>query len=248
MNLKRCSNGHFYDVDKYATCPHCAGASGVDESMASTVAYGAQDSTVGYTVPDNQGVTLGSTVAYDGNAGNMGISLMNEQSISTTSNDGATKSGGLAGWLKDHAQDTTSGWNDPDEDDQKTQRHSSLDSNVEPVVGWLVCLNGEEAGKSFTLKSGRNFIGRGADMDVVLSGDMSVSREKQAIVVYEPKQHLYLIQPGEASSLVYCNNEVVLNPKMLKAYDIITVGEVNLLFIPLCGKDFNWNELLHKEA
>lgn len=31
MNLKRCSNGHFYDVDKYATCPHCAGASGVDD-------------------------------------------------------------------------------------------------------------------------------------------------------------------------------------------------------------------------
>lgn len=85
-------------------------------------------------------------------------------------------------------------------------------------------------------------------MDVALTGDKSVSREKQAIVVYEPKQHLYLIQPGEASSLVYCNNEVVLNPKMLKAYDIITVGEVNLLFIPLCGKDFNWNELLHKEA
>lgn len=54
MNLKRCSNGHFYDVDKYATCPHCAGASGVDDSMASTVAYGASDATVGYTVPDNQ--------------------------------------------------------------------------------------------------------------------------------------------------------------------------------------------------
>lgn len=45
MNLKRCSNGHFYDVDKYATCPHCAGASGVDDSMASTVAYGASDAT-----------------------------------------------------------------------------------------------------------------------------------------------------------------------------------------------------------
>lgn len=95
MNLKRCSNGHFYDVDKYATCPHCAGASGVDDSMASTVAYGASDATVGYTVPDNQGATLGSTVAYDGNAGNMGISLMSEQSIPTTPNNGATKAGSL---------------------------------------------------------------------------------------------------------------------------------------------------------
>lgn len=121
-------------------------------------------------------------------------------------------------------------------------------SAAQPCVGWLVAIGGTHIGQDFHLKVGKNFIGRGQNMDVALTGDKSVSREKQAIVVYEPKQHLYLIQPGEASSLVYCNNEVVLNPKMLKAYDIITVGEVNLLFIPLCGKDFNWNELLHKEA
>ena len=23
MKLQRCANGHFYDVDKYPTCPHC---------------------------------------------------------------------------------------------------------------------------------------------------------------------------------------------------------------------------------
>lgn len=243
MNLKRCSNGHFYDVDKYATCPHCAGASGVDDSMASTVAYGASDATVGYTVPDNQGATLGSTVAYDGNAGNMGISLMSEQSIPTTPNNGATKAGSLEGWLKDHSQDTTSGWNDPDEDDQKTQRHSSLDSNVEPVVGWLVCLNGEDAGKSFTLKSGRNFIGRGADMDVVLSGDMSVSREKHAIILYEPKKRVFLAQPGESKELFYVNDEVVLNVTSLNTYDKIAIGNTELYFVPFCGEVFAWEDL-----
>ena len=24
MNIKRCNNGHFYDVDKFASCPHCS--------------------------------------------------------------------------------------------------------------------------------------------------------------------------------------------------------------------------------
>ena len=23
MNLKRCNNGHFYDADKFTSCPHC---------------------------------------------------------------------------------------------------------------------------------------------------------------------------------------------------------------------------------
>lgn len=23
MNLQKCANGHFYDADKYQTCPHC---------------------------------------------------------------------------------------------------------------------------------------------------------------------------------------------------------------------------------
>ena len=83
-------------------------------------------------------------------------------------------------------------------------------------------------------------------MDVVLDGDKSVSRNKHAIIVYEPKQHLYLVQPGESSELVYLNDEVVLSPVKLKAYDKITVGEVTLLFMPLCGEQFNWSQMLQK--
>ena len=93
---------------------------------------------------------------------------------------------------------------------------------------------------------GKNFIGRDAKMDVALTEDKSVSRDRHAIVVYEPKAHLYLIQPGESSSLVYRNNEVVLTPVKLEAYDMITVGDVNLLFMPLCGERFNWGDLLEE--
>ena len=30
MNLCRCENGHFYDKEKYPTCPHCSGGSAID--------------------------------------------------------------------------------------------------------------------------------------------------------------------------------------------------------------------------
>ena len=57
---------------------------------------------------------------------------------------------------------------------------------------------------------------------------------------------MYLVQPGESSSLVYHNNKVVLTPVQLQAYDMITVGDVNLLFMPLCGERFNWSDLLEE--
>jgi hypothetical protein len=66
--------------------------------------------------------------------------------------------------------------------------------------------------------------------------------------VYEPKQHLYLIQPGDSSELVYLNDDVVLSPMQLKAYDIITIGEVQMLFIPLCGEKFSWSDILKKKT
>lgn len=113
-----------------------------------------------------------------------------------------------------------------------------------PCVGWLIALGGVHIGQDFRLKAGKNYIGRSPQMDVALTGDKSVSRHRHAIMIYEPKQRLYLIQPGESSGLAYRNNEVVLGPVKLEAYDRITVGEVNLLFMPLCGSNFDWSELL----
>lgn len=123
-------------------------------------------------------------------------------------------------------------------------RTSAANKVSTPCVGWLVALGGEHIGTDFRLKAGKNFIGRDMQMDVALTEDKSVSRDRHAIVVYEPKAHLYLVQPGESSSLVYRNDQVVLTPVKLEAYDVITVGDVNLLFMPLCGERFNWGDLL----
>ena len=40
------------------------------------------------------------------------------------------------------------------------------------------------------------------------------------------------------------NNNLLLTPEKLEAYDMITVGDVNLLFMPLCGAKFNWGGVL----
>ena len=133
------------------------------------------------------------------------------------------------------------------EDDNKTVRYNEAKMGKEPVVGWLVCINGAHIGEDFRLKSGKNFIGRNSNMDAALTKDTSVSRDKHAIVVYEPKSHIFLVQPGEARELCYLNENVVLSAQEIKRNDIISVGDSKLMLFPCCDSTFNWEMVEEKD-
>ncbi|MBQ9199549.1 MAG: FHA domain-containing protein [Lachnospiraceae bacterium] len=221
MNLKRCENGHFYDTDKYSACPHCSGE-GVksDDNLTVTVPMDrSNDVTIPETMPVNQQRLKGfpemGGVPTDSSADSNLKAFINQSNIETV----------------------------PVEDSDKTVRYSAGTTKIEPVVGWLVAVSGEMAGESYLLKAGRNFIGRGANMDVVLSGDKSVSRDKHAIILYEPRKREFLVQPGESRELFYLNDEVVLNTIMLNAYDKLLIGATELIFVPFCGEKFGWDDL-----
>ncbi|MDO4337673.1 MAG: FHA domain-containing protein [Eubacteriales bacterium] len=136
------------------------------------------------------------------------------------------------------------------DDDAKTVGifQSTLGTGTQPVVGWLVCVQGACQGQSFQLKEGKNFLGRGEDMDVVIRGDMAVARRRHACVIFEPRASVFYAQPGESHELFYLNNNVVLSSEILKSHDVITLGETDLLFVPLCGADFSWDQYKKKEA
>lgn len=128
------------------------------------------------------------------------------------------------------------------DDDPKTVGFFKSSMGIEPVVGWLVSVEGANKGKDFRLKSGRNFIGRSSQMDVCLSGDNTVSRDRHGILVYEPKNHLFLISPGDSKELCYLNDDVVLTPQTIAKNDILTVGSTKLMFFPCCDGVFNWGQ------
>lgn len=119
--------------------------------------------------------------------------------------------------------------------------------NTEPVVGWLVCIEGKHTGTSFCIQAGKNTIGRSSSNTVVLSRDNSVSREKHAIVVYEPKKRNFFIQPGDSSGLTYLNDEYITESTKLSERDIIETGSSKLMFVPLCSENFSWEDYLNKE-
>lgn len=111
---------------------------------------------------------------------------------------------------------------------------------IDPVVGWLVAIEGPETGQDFRLHSEKNFVGRDSSMDVSLSRDEAVSRQKHATVVFEPQKQQFWLLPGDESGLVYLNGEAAYVPVRLNANDILQLGKTKLILVPFVSETFSW--------
>lgn len=129
---------------------------------------------------------------------------------------------------------------DPGRDDAPTVGVVRKKLKIDPVVGWLVCIEGPERGRDYRIRSEKNFIGRSERMDICIKGDDAISREKHASVSFNPRKNTFRIQPGESRGLVYLNDEEVDFPMELKPYDVIEIGQTKLKFAPFCGEQFEW--------
>ncbi|MBF0344819.1 MAG: FHA domain-containing protein [Nitrospirae bacterium] len=116
-------------------------------------------------------------------------------------------------------------------------------SGFNPVVGWLVCVEGSEKGRDYRIRPGINEVGRDdtADLSLSIRGDDMISRRDHAEIEYDPEENsYYLIR--KKNQAVKLNDEKVRQPVRLKAYDIIQFGQTTLIFIPLCTEHFNWDK------
>lgn len=117
------------------------------------------------------------------------------------------------------------------------------DFSAEPVVGWLVVIDGPGRGQSLKLGYGVNTIGRGPDSRVSLDfGDEEISRQGHAMLTYDTKGRKFYIQHGGAANLTYLGDAPVLQPFEIKGREIIGMGNTKLTFIPFCGPDFEWED------
>lgn len=196
-NLVQCVNGHYYDADQFAECPHCGGQ------------------TMGSDTYDSE-----ATVSFEEEA-KAAIDNKTTEPVNIPRTEDAEMTVGIGNYF----------------DDVSNKR-------IEPVVGWLVCIKGTSLGTSYELKAGKNFIGRSSlENDIVLKGDQSISREKHAIIVYDPRSKCFLAQPGMSRELFYLNDKAVLQITEIKERDIIAVGKTELMFIPFCGSEFSWESM-----
>ena len=111
---------------------------------------------------------------------------------------------------------------------------------LDPVVGWLVCIESPDKGADYRLLARINTIGRSESNDVCIKGDQTISGHAHAKIAYDARHNNYQLLPGEGSNLNYLNDQPVYTPVPLKAYDQLDLGESRFLFIPLCGERFQW--------
>ncbi len=111
---------------------------------------------------------------------------------------------------------------------------------VEPVVGWLVCIDGPDRGRDYRLKAGLNVIGRSPAMDVCIASDAAVSRERHCSISFEIDKESFQLTPGDTGSFLYLNGDLVTASRHLKLDDVLDVGRTKLVFIPFCGPEHRW--------
>ena len=125
------------------------------------------------------------------------------------------------------------------------KKENSVDlksKSADPVVGWLVAVAGNHFGESFNIYYGNNSIGRSGSNKIVLSMDNGVSRNNHAFIVFDPKKCAFYVRPGDSSGLIYVNDENVLTSKQIVSFDVIEVSNTKMVFVPLCGESFSWDE------
>lgn len=114
----------------------------------------------------------------------------------------------------------------------------------QPITGWLVVIDGPGKGASRAIHHGVNNVGRDVSQGIVLAfageQDVEIARENQARITYDQKGNMFFLQHGEGKNLTYLNGDPVLELKTLKAYDRISIGKTELLFVPFCSDKFQW--------
>lgn len=85
-------------------------------------------------------------------------------------------------------------------DEGRTVALIQTDIGIDPVVGWLICVEGKERGRDYRIHTDNNYIGRSEKMDICLRGDETISRENQAIITYDAQEKniIFLLAMVEA--------------------------------------------------
>ncbi len=232
MEIVRCSKGHFYDSEENATCPMCAaeaarnkntlGNNILGDDILPTDYFGrtgdsyAVDNTPAETKPVNQ--ENGSKV--QGYQPTVSAAFQNTQSNDNGNMGAYPKTEPISPVAASNEESTT----------------------FDPVVGWLVCIEGATKGTDYRIHSQNNYIGRSARMDISIPEDSHISAENSAIIAYDNEDRVFYFGPCSGRNIVRVNGKPALSVEKIEAYDVLTIGTTKLLFVPLCGDRFDWNE------
>lgn len=215
IKMIECPNGHYYNAATHASCPECAkvGGASAEPNFPKTTPPGGG--------APMQAAPIGHTMPVGGgNAG--GANLGHTMPVNNAG-------GSVGGAATPFGVPTMPGGG------------LSADSQLEPVVGWLVCIDGPLRGVDFRIHDGYNYIGR-EEGDIHIHGDSQISRQKHAVISFYAKRQSFHVGPADGRNIIELNGEPVFSPVEMKSFDVLTVGSTKLMLVALCGEKFSWTE------
>ena len=219
-NLTACPTcGNYYNADNHAQCPICSGGTQPTPGVGSFTPT--EDPTMAQAAASAPG-TFGATVS----PGMAQPAASKPQSFSATQ---PVNNPHMSQSNSEPFSPTVS----------IMQAESGDASQTEPVVGWLVCVEGAMRGNDYRIRAGYNYIGREIG-DIHIRGDQTISRQRHAKIAYDAETHQYFFGPDEGRNLLRVNGKTIMVPVELHNYDILTVGQTKLMFVGLCGEHFSW--------
>ena len=251
MSMNRCDQGHIYDSSVHRRCPSC-GVAGLNMSPTRPAAppngpSGPASAGSGPRPgPSSPTMRVGPILPPRG--ARPGSELPQDDAASYRAAGRETRPRSVPGRTSGV---TVAFWQKPSKDEVAREA-----ATVDPVVGWLVAIDGPEGikGRDYRLYSEGNPIGRDNHHRVAIKDD-TISRDVHAVLTYDPRSEdsAYYIQPG-GRHMVYriryvqdpdggpaqMAREAVLTPTRLEAFDMVEIGKTKLLFVPLCNDRFRW--------
>jgi hypothetical protein len=96
-----------------------------------------------------------------------------------------------------------------------------------PVVGWIVCMSGQQKGQDFRLHDGKNIIGTAADCDIVIYDPYVGARH--AVLLIESGDAHYVLQDLDSKNGSYVNRVRVAKQDLVDN-DELRLGQVEFRF------------------
>ncbi len=235
VRCERCNQ--FYDVFSFTSCPYCSGTAQQSGSFAGYAAapqpqqgYGSFSHTVDPAAGAGHGNFSATIDPYSapGQAG----------SFTPTLDPSMPSAGGFSPTIAPDGSSSGRVMSETIYVDEGVAK-----GNGSPVVGWVVVIGeGDCAGKDFRIHTGYNSIGRKKG-DIVITGDNSISGEKDSTIVYDADNRSFYISHDSGKNVLSVNHKPVIGEAVeLHPYDLIKIGKTELVFIPFCGKRFSWKE------
>ena len=205
-----CPNCHHpYDTARFSSCPQCGSAA---VAFPRTEPVGAGASFIA-TEPVGSGVPFAATEPVGNSAANVSVNAGFNPTVPPDVPDAFTPT--IAGDILSNGNVT------------------------DPVVGWLVCIEGPSQGDDYRVHAGYNYIGRNTG-DICIRGDNQISRQNHAMIAFDSSELIFYVGPASGKNLIKVNGKTVFNPVEIHSYDTISIGTTKLIFVALCGERFSW--------